>query len=223
MIEIKLGDCIPFMGGMKDSSVGMIITDPPYGINFQSNMRTKTEKFSILENDNNNIRFEAYKEFPRIMKENTVAVVFCSWKNFALDYNELSKYLDIKNVIIWDKGGGGIGDLKHTFATDYEMAMIAHKGKCKIRQKRIGSVWDIQKVFPGSMIHPTQKPVELFERFIHQFTDQYDLVFDPFLGSGTSAIACMNANRNFLGVEVDEKYCKIALDRLEKAFEYTEF
>jgi len=112
--KIYNGDCLEVMKDIQDNSIDMILTEPPYGINYQSNMRVVSEKFKKIENDDNNFRFEVYKEFPRLLKENCVAICFCSFKNYAEDYIELKKYFDIKNCIIWFKGGGGIGDLKET-------------------------------------------------------------------------------------------------------------
>ena len=119
------------MKSMPNDSVNMILTDPPYGINYSSNWRTKIEKFPVLKNDDNDNRLLAYSEFARILKNNSVAIVFASWKNVAVDIQELQKYFDIKNVIVWFKGGGGIGDLKYTLSTDYELAIVCHKGKCR--------------------------------------------------------------------------------------------
>ena len=101
-----LGDCLEVMKEIKDKSIDMILTDPPYGINYQSNMRTKSDKFDVLQNDNNEMRFVSYPEMFRVLKDNSVAVIFCSFKNYADDYNELKKYFSIKNAIIWFKGGG---------------------------------------------------------------------------------------------------------------------
>ena len=104
---ITLGDCLEVMKQIPDKSIDLVLTDPPYGISFQSNMRVMSEKFNILENDDNNSRFSAYKEIYRILKDNTVAIIFASFKNYAYDFLELEKLFDIKNCIIWDKGGGG--------------------------------------------------------------------------------------------------------------------
>lgn len=99
-------DCIVGMQEMPDDSVDLIVTDPPYGIKYKSNMRTKSKKFDVLKNDDNNLRFMAYEEFYRILKNNSVCIVFASWKNYAKDYEVLSELFDIKNVLIWYKRGG---------------------------------------------------------------------------------------------------------------------
>lgn len=174
----------------------------------------KAKKFDVLKNDDNNLRFMAYEEFYRILKNNSVCIVFASWKNYAKDYEMLSELFDIKNVLIWYKRGGYVGDLKHTLGTDYELAIVCHKGKCRIRGKREGSILDINKVNPNKMVHPTQKPIELISYLINKFSDPGAIVFDGFMGSGTTAIACIDTDRHYIGYELDPEYYKVANNRI---------
>ena len=102
-------DCLEGMAKLPDSSIDLIVTDPPYGIKYQSNFRTKTEKFAMLKNDDNDLRFVSYLEMFRVLKDNSCCIVFASWKNFAYDYLELEKLFSIKNTIIWFKKGGVLG------------------------------------------------------------------------------------------------------------------
>lgn len=213
---IKQGDCLQLMKDVPCGSVDMILTDPPYGIRYRSNMRVKTDRFDPLENDDNDTRLLAYSEFARILKSDSVAIVFASWKNVAVDIQELQKYFDIKNIIVWFKGGGGIGDLKHTLSTDYELAIVCHKGKCRLRGKREGSVWSCRKVTPSKMLHATQKPIDLLARMIEKYTDRNAVVFDPFMGSGSTCVAAVNSGRHYIGFEIDEKYFEIARKRLDE-------
>jgi len=104
--KVIQGDCLPILKSLPDKCIDLVLTDPPYGIDYQSNMRVMSKKFDKLENDNNSSRLEAYAEFYRILKDNCVAVIFCSFKNYAEDYNKIAELFDIKNVIVWDKGGG---------------------------------------------------------------------------------------------------------------------
>lgn len=212
--QIINADCLEVMKTFPDKSIDLVLTDPPYGIDYQSNMRVMSKQFDKIANDNNNSRFEAYKELWRVLKDNTVIVVFCSFKNYADDYKEIEKYFDIKNCIIWFKGGGGIGDLAHSLSTDYEMAIVGHKGQCELRGKRHGSVWKSNKINPNVMSHPTEKPVDIIGKMIDTFSDPDAIVLDPFLGSGTTAVACKQLNRNYIGIEISEKYCEIARQRV---------
>ena len=221
-IKLMQGDCLELMENIPYGSVDLVLTDPPYGIKYKSNMRTKSSKFEMLANDNNSTRFMVYPEMYRALKDNSVAIVFASWKNYAEDYIELSKYFDIKNVIVWWKHGGGIGDLKHTLSTDYEIAIVCHKGKCKIRGKRCGSVWECNKVNPNKMLHPTQKPEKLLEELIEKYSDSGATVLDCFMGSGSTGVACLNTNRRFIGIELDETYFNIAKERIYATERVTE-
>jgi len=214
--KIICGDCLEVMKDIPDKSVDLVLTDPPYGIDYQSNMRVKSKKFDKLVNDNNDSRFDAYKEFYRILKDNSVVISFCSFKNYADDFNELKKYYDIKNCIVWFKGGGGIGDLKHSLLTDYELAIVAHKGNRAINGKREGSVWQVNKVPPGQMFHPTEKPFQLLKKFIDQFSNKDNVVLDSYAGSGTHLMAAKNLHRKYIGIEISEKYCEIAKQRLRQ-------
>jgi site-specific DNA-methyltransferase (adenine-specific) len=214
--KVICGDCLEVMKDIPDKSIDLVITDPPYGINYQSNMRVMSDKFDKLAGDNDLSRLIAYDEIYRVLKNDCVAIIFCSFKNYAEDYKKLEEKFSIKNTIIWDKGGGGIGDLVHSLLTDYEMAIIAHKGMCAIRGKRDGSVWQEGKVFNGDMEHPTEKPVNLIERMIYKFSDDGNLILDCFAGGGSTLLACRNSKRRFIGIEISPKYCKIAEDRLRQ-------
>lgn len=98
--------------------------------------------------------------------------------------------------------------------TDYEIALICHNGAREINGKRIGSVWNFAKVNPNEMVHPTEKPEQLLERLATYFSLDGELIFDPFMGSGTTAIACLKTNRRFIGCEISPKYCDIANKRI---------
>ena len=116
------------------------------------------------------------------------------------------------NQIIWFKGGGGIGDLKKTFSSDYETALVWHRG-AELTGKRIGSVWKVDKDGSSSYVHPTQKPVALPVEAIDKTTRQGNSVLDLFGGSGSTLIACEKTNRHCRMMELDPKYCDVIVDR----------
>ena len=195
------------MDGVK---ADMVFTDPPYGYNYQSNMRTKTEKFDVLENDDKILDF-----FPNLLGRVKGFVMICTtWKVLDKWLPLFKKYFDLSNMIIWDKGGGGIGDLKHTFSTDYEVILCANNGE-EIREKRIGSVWSIGKDNANDYEHPTQKPVELSANAIRHTTDKGQVILDCFGGSGSTLIACEQLNRKCYMCELDEHYCDVIIQRWE--------
>lgn len=213
--KIYQGDCLEIMRGWPDACVDLVVTDPPYGINYQSNMRVASEKFDKIKNDESKDHLDFFREMARLLRDDSVVVSFCSWKNVADEYAQMGQFFDIKNVVVWDKGGGGIGDLSHSLSTDYELAIVGHKGAAKLRGKREGSVWNIGKVNPSSMVHPTEKPENLMGKFILQFSDEGAVVLDCFAGSGPTLLAAEKLKRNWLGIEIEPKYIEVAMGRLD--------
>lgn len=191
---------------MDGKKADMVFTDPPYGVDYQSNMRVKTQKFDKLENDN--ILIDGWIELAN-NNNNGFMFVWTSWK-VSNKWRELIN--NITNIVIWNKGGGGIGDLKKTFLTDYEMALVCNNGN-EILGKRIGSVWTIGKDNANSYKHPTQKPVDLGVMAIENVTLNNHTVLDLFLGSGSTLIACEKTNRICYGMELDEHYCDVIVQR----------
>ena len=197
---------------MNGEKADMVFTDPPYGVSYQSNMRIKTDKFDVLENDNVFIT-EWINNLP--LFSNGFVFVWTSWKVLKQWIEFCEPIGELSNLIIWDKGGGGIGDLKKTFSTDFEVALVYHRG-AEIKGKRLGSVWSIGKDGSTKYLHPTQKPVELPAMAIENITNQNELVLDLFLGSGSTMVAAHQLNRKCFGMELDPKYCQVIVDRMMK-------
>jgi len=197
---------------MKGEKSDMVFTDPPYGVNYQSNMRTKSDKFNVLKNDDIFIT-EWINNLP--LYSNGFVFVWTSWKVLKEWIDFCDVIGDLSNIIIWDKGGGGIGDLKKTFITDYEVALVYHRG-AEIKGKRIGSVWSVGKDSSSSYLHPTQKPVELAVMAIENIIEKNKIVLDLFLGSGSTLIAAEKLKRKCYGMELDEKYCDVIIERWEQ-------
>ena len=224
---------------MDGKKADMVFTDPPYGYSYQSNMRVKSEKFAVIENDDKILNF-----FPIIQEFNNGFVYVCTtWKVADLWTELFKQYLDLTNVIIWDKGCGDMGDLYHTFSTDYEMILVCNNGK-EIKGKRYGSVWNFSKEEITKMkkeqllkilihereyysiwkdkkdnsieyLHPTQKPVGLSARAIRSSCEQGEIVFDLFGGSGSTLIACEQLGRVCYMCEISTHYCDVIIKRWE--------
>lgn len=196
---------------MQGEKADMCFTDPPYGYEYQSNARNKSKKFDVIENDDKILDF-----FPNIQLVCNGFVFVCTtWKVLDKWLPLFKRYHELTNMIIWNKGGGGIGDLKHTFSTDYEVILCASNGK-ELTGKRIGSVWTIKKDSSSSYVHPTQKPVKLSEFAIRNTTERGDIVLDLFGGSGSTLIACEQMERKCRIMEYDPAYCDVIVDRWEK-------
>lgn len=196
---------------MYEEKADMCFTDPPYGYEYQSNLRKKSKKFDVIENDDKILDF-----FPSIQLVCNGFIFICTtWKVLDKWIPLFKKYHDLTNMIIWNKGGDGIGDLKHTFSTDYEVILCTNNGK-EITGKRIGSVWTIKKDSSSEYVHPTQKPIKLSEFAIRNTTERGDIVLDLFGGSGSTLIACEQMDRRCRMMEYDPAYCDVIVDRWEK-------
>ena len=196
---------------MDGSKADMVFTDPPYGVNYQSNMRTKSKKFDKIQNDNSFIK----KWIPLIDEySNGFVFIWTSWKVVNIWMDLCKSIGDLSNMIIWDKGGGGIGDLKKTFSTDYEISLVYHRNNY-LKGMRIGSVWEIGKDKAVDYKHPTQKPVELAVVAINHTSIKNNIILDLFLGSGSTLIACEKTNRKCYGMELDPHYCDVIIKRWE--------
>jgi len=197
---------------MNGEKADMVFTDPPYGVSYQSNMRSKSEKFDILENDNVFIT-EWINNLPLFSKG--FVFVWTSWKVLKQWIEFCEPIGELSNMIIWDKGGGGIGDLKKTFSTDFEIALVYHRD-AEIKGKRLGSVWSIGKDGSSTYLHPTQKPIELPAMAIENITNKNELILDLFLGSGSTMVAAHQLKRKCYGMELDCKYVEVIVQRMIK-------
>jgi len=211
-IELYNADCLEKLKDIADNSIDLILTDPPYGINFISNRRK--EKYNKIKNDNNlffldNLFIQLY----RISKNNTSHYCFCSFHNVDLFKQSIEKYFKVKNILIWEKNNTSMGDLKGDYAPKYEMIIFFTKGRKLLNNGRDSNILKFKRT--GNKLHSTQKPVDLLEYLINKTSDENQTVLDCFMGSGSTGVACLNTNRNFIGIELDKDYFEIANKRIE--------
>lgn len=222
-VFLKYGDCLELMKDIPDGHVDLVVTDPPYGMKFCSNYRK--QKYKAIENDDSLKWLEDYVSilFEK-MKENTAVYCFCSWHNIDVFKKCFEKKFKIKNIIVLEKNNTSMGDLKASYAPKYELVIYAHKGRRLLNGFRYPDI--IQAKRTGNKYHPTEKPVDLLEIFIKESSNAGEVVFDGFMGSGSTGVACVNTGRKFIGFELDEEYFNIAQERIQKAqdevFAYTE-
>lgn len=211
---LLLGDCLERMKEIPDGSVDLILTDPPYGMEFQSNYRN--EKYSKIKNDKDLSWLDVWvDELFRVAAYNTAHYVFCSFHNVDKFKQALEQKFKIKNMLVWEKNNTSMGDLKADFAPKYEMIIFIQKGRRFINGKRDPNILKFNRT--GNKLHPTQKPVDLLEYLLTKFSDKGQTILDPFMGSGSTGVAAKNLNRKFIGIEMDETYFNIAKNRINEA------
>jgi DNA modification methylase len=193
---------------MAGRKADMVFTDPPYGVEFQSSRRTKTAKFDVLKNDDTFLNIAPVIE---ACSEGWV-FVWTSWKVQTIWIEQFAAMGYPTNIVVWHKPGGGIGDLKRTFSSDYEIALVWHRG-AELCGKRIGSVWTVNKDGASNYFHPTQKPVALAAEALDKTTKSDAVVLDLFGGSGSTLIACEKTGRDCRMMELDTRYCDVIIKR----------
>jgi len=156
------------------------------------------------------------KECYRIMKDDTAMYLFCSMDKVDLFKIEIEKYFTLKNIIVWVKKGQTMGDLEAQYGKQYEFIMYANKGRRPINGKRISDVWHFDRTESKTQDHQNQKPLTLIQRCINNHSNEGDIVFDGFAGSGTTAVASLLLKRRYIAIELLDKYCDIINRRLEE-------
>ena len=198
---LYLGDCrevLPTLG-----KVDAVVTDPPYGISYKSPSgcgRTARGDYPIIHGDTAPFDPQPWLAFPQ--------VVMFGANHFASRLPDSAKWL------VWDKRDG----MKPNNNSDCELAWVKSGGSARL----IRHLWNgMLKATERNerRVHPTQKPVAVMEWVLNQTTKPNDLVLDPYLGSGTTGVACANLGRKFVGIEIDETYFNIACDRIRKAYD----
>ena len=206
--ETKLGklyncDCLEFMKDIEDKSVDLVLADSPYGIDVGNQTMGKGGGVAVkIDYGSNNwdkkpMQNDQQNECFRISSNQ----IFFGGNYFKLPPSPC--------WLVWDKDNG------NTDFADCELIWTSFKTSVrKFRWKWSGMLQENMGKHKEIRVHPTQKPVSLLMWIIRKYSKDNDLVLDPFIGSGTTAIACEKLNRQWIGIEISEKYCEISAKRI---------
>lgn len=205
----------PILRTIPSDSIDAIITDPPYGISYHGTRRKdKARWFNKIANDCAPYIWWLL-DAARVLKPGGALLCFTRY-----DTEEAFRFairlagLEPKTQIIWDKGVHGVGDCRGDFGLRHENIIFAAKGRFAFPGHRPVSVIRVPRLASARLTHPNEKPVELLRGLVEAVTRPGELVFDPFLGSGTTAVAAKMARRRYFGVEIDVGYLNAAKARL---------
>lgn len=218
--KIICGDCLEVMKEIPNNIIDLVITDPPYSINYESGhiKQSKDKNYSQKQKvnwDNFDLKTFPFNEIFRILKNNSHLYVFMGFQN-------LWKMPPPDRLLIWDKiNECGMGDLTD-WGYSFECILLYKKGKRALNGKREPSIikshkltnFKMQDNIKNKILHPSEKPLKIITKLIEKSSNPNNIILDPFLGSGTTAVACKMLNRNFIGIEKNPDYCKIAEKRL---------
>lgn len=225
-VSIYQDDAISFLKKLPSNSVDLIVTDPAY-----SGMNNKLKlgrgrivgKYSDKGNDEgkwfgefedteeNYIKF--LSECRRVLKNSTghIYIMFDSFSLLSLG-NVVRDFFDVKNIITWDKVNIGMG---HYYRRRHEYILFSTNGNTrKIKNRSFPDVWQFKRIHNAK--YPTQKPVEVFQAMIYASAEKNFTVCDPFLGSGSSAIAAIKNDCNFIGCDISDKSIETSKNRISE-------
>ena len=229
MEKIKLynNDCLEVLKNIKDNSIDLIVTDPHYPVISGGKPKEKGQPSGILSKNDGKI-FEYndidpekwFSELYRVLKDESHCYIMTNTIN-------LEKYLtlarttgfQLHNLLVWEKDNCVVN---RWYMKNCEYVLFLRKGKAKaINNVGSKTVHKVNNII-GNKQHPTEKPVDLMKLYIENSSNEGDLVLDPFMGTGSTGMAAIKTNRNFIGIEIDEKYFNIAEQRIENVIIHDE-
>ncbi len=214
--RLILGDCLEVLPTI--GKVDAVITDPPYGNNYSTERRLGIYRPSTRITGD--ILSEPLLNDVAAVLEpllNDVAAVYWFAAPDRLDMVlPILKRWQVINVIAWDKGNCTAGDLECSYGKQWEAIVFAVTSKAPLVGSRDRDIFRFPRMNGADYVHPTQKPVELIEYICGRHSA--NLILDPFMGSGTTGVACIRKERQFIGIEKEPKYFDIAVKRIEQAW-----
>ncbi|WP_086141428.1 DNA-methyltransferase [Limosilactobacillus reuteri] len=231
--KITHGDSLEVMKTMPDESVDVVLTSPPYNLKNSTGNGMKDGRGGKWSNAalmngydeyNDNLPNDVYAEWQyrnlremyRILKPDGAIFYNHKWRvqgGLIQDRSDIIRDMPVRQIIIWQRNGG-INFNKGYFLPTYEVIYLIPKSKFKLAPKanRYGDVWKINQDFKNP--HPAPFPFELADRVVKSTTG--GVILDPFMGSGTTAVAAIAHGRKYIGIEKSEKYIKMANERIDK-------
>lgn len=232
--KVHHGDCIELMNKIPPSSIGAIVTSPPYNLKNSTGNGMKDGRGGKWSNaalidgysdHHDNMPHDEYVNWQRrcldsmmrVLKDDGAIFYNHKWRvqnGLLQDRQDIVEGFPVRQIIIW-KRNGGINFNKGYFLPTFEVIYLIAKKKFKLAPKAnaMGDVWEIAQTRDNP--HPAPFPIELAEKCIS--STNAEIILDPFMGSGTTALAATNYGRDWIGMDVSKDYCKMATDRIKGA------
>ncbi len=231
---IKCMDCLEYLKTLPDNSVDLVVTDPPYNVSQKTNIKYKD--LNIVKNfgdwDFNFNPKPILAELKRVLKPNGQIFVFCSTEQIPEYMRIFKEKWFFRNLLVWYKTNPAprLSKTNFVFANEYILYAINKKGKPSestfnfLGHKEMHNTI-ITSALQGKerlrdenhkAVHPTQKPLSILKKLIQIGSNEGDIVLDPFMGVGSTAVACKELGRNYVGCELDKNYWKEGINRINE-------
>ena len=221
-IQLIQGDCLEEMKKLADDGVkvDLVLTDPPYLMNYHTGRR-KDKYHDFCKPIANDTNFDLIKDIMpllfELLKEGGAVYMFCNANHIDYFKQQIEQHFKLKNILIWIKNNWSAGDLKGAYAKQTEFILFANKGRHLLNGARDTDILYYNRVVGNMQLHQNQKPVDLLTFLINKSSKPNDIILDCFMGSGSTGVACLQTNRNFIGIELEPKYYEIAKKRINEA------
>ncbi|WPJ30544.1 DNA methyltransferase [Pseudoalteromonas phage vB_PalP_Y7] len=239
MIDLRQGDCLKVMKSIPDNSVDLVLTSPPYNMNLRIRNGKYCSRQIVKEistkyaSFDDNLPMDEYFEFNKNVLNECLRIsdlVFFNVQILTGNKPALFKLMGefhdkIKELIVWDKLNAQPAIGKNVMNSQFEILLVLQNSKPESRafadaqfdRGTLSNLWGIKRGKKVDKNHGAVFPLELAEKVIGNFSKPGQIVFDPFLGTGTTGVAAKLLDRRFIGIELDHDYFEIAKDRIEAA------
>ena len=212
--EIIEGDSRNILKTLNKKSFDLLLSDPPYGMDFKSGWNTKDKIQNDKIEDTVVLFEEVLKESVPLLKDDAHFYLFGNINYLPQIKPIIEKYLTLKNILIWNRKIIGMGDLK-TYGNSYDIIYFGYNKKWKdLNGTRDRDILNFQRVEPVKNIHPTEKPLDMLEYLLKKSSQENDKILEPFAGGGSTLLACKNTNRKATGIEIENKYVELIKQRI---------
>jgi len=221
--RVYLGNCLDLMDEMKPESVDAVITDPPYGVSFQSNMPVEGFGKDLIRNDDfkgwEKMLPKMFAHFVEVLRPHGMLAMFCAGgggtPSLPIAWLKCADFFEVENVLIWDRLDIGLG---WRYRPQWEAIILAFKGgrddKAWYGPQNRANILRQPRIIPQAGEHPTPKPIPLIGPLIEDNTKEGELILDPFCGGGNILEACHILKRRWVGMELEPKYHKMSEEKM---------
>lgn len=221
--EVVIGPCRLINADCMDvlptlTGVDAVVTDPPYGDVTHAGARTRTTG----ANSDELVTFASMTDGESVALFGALCALAKRWVVATVEWRHAAAMevagLPMVRLGVWIKPNSAPQLTGDRPATGWESVAILHRdGKKRWNGGGSRAVWTVNRV--DAVFHPTEKPIELIDRFVTLFSEESETILDPFMGSGTTGVACIQTERRFIGIEKEEKYFDIACQRIQRAWD----